>query len=252
MPIVSVKNLTKRFGDFTAINDLSFEINQAEIVGLLGPNGAGKTTTIHMLLGLITPTGGDIFIFDKNLLKNREEILQDMNFTSPYVSLPYRLTVFENLIVFARLYKVKKPHERITELLKLFEIEDLKDLPTSKLSSGENTRVGLCKALLNKPKLLLLDEPTASLDPKISWQTRELLLKVRQEEHTTILYTSHNMAEIEKMCDRIIFLNHGRLVANGTPIEITKAILQEERKEPALEEVFFRVVKDTNYDKPSS
>ncbi|OGC81635.1 MAG: ABC transporter ATP-binding protein [Candidatus Abawacabacteria bacterium RBG_16_42_10] len=243
--VVEVKNLTKRFADFTAVDNISFSMGKGEIVGFLGPNGAGKTTTIHMLLDLITPSGGEISIFGKDFRKHREEILQQMNFASPYVSLPYRLTVFENLMVFACIYNIEHPKKRIEELLEMFEIADLQDEPAGTLSSGQNTRVGLCKSLLNKPKLLLLDEPTASLDPEISHHVREILLRIREQENTSILYTSHNMAETENICDRIVFLNHGKIIADGTPIEITKAILNEERNEPALEEVFFRVIKDT-------
>lgn len=243
--ILQVKNLTKRFARSLAVDDISFGVDEAEIVGLLGPNGAGKTTIINMLLDLITPTSGEIIIFDKNLTTHREEILQKVNFTSPYVSLPYRLTVFENLMIFAKLYNVQSPQKRIDELLNLFGIENYKNKPIAYLSSGENTRVGLCKALLNKPKFLLLDEPTASLDPQMAHNAREILLTIQKEEKTTILYTSHNMSEIETISDRIIFLNHGKIIAAGTPIEITRAILHEERKEPALEEVFFKVVKDT-------
>ncbi len=240
--LVKVSQLTKKFDDFTAVDNISFDIKEGEILGLLGPNGAGKTTIIYMLLGLVAPTAGEISIFGKNLKTQREEILQEMNFTSPYVSLPYRLTVYENLFIFAKLYKVKDPEKRISELLKIFQIEHLKDEPTSHLSSGENTRVGLAKALINRPKLLLLDEPTASLDPEMAHHSREILKKIRQEEKTAILYTSHNMQEIERMCDRIIFLNRGRIIATGSAVEITKAILQEERKEPALEEAFFKIV----------
>lgn len=242
--ILQVRNLTKKFAKFLAVDDISFEIDEAEIVGLLGPNGAGKTTIIHMLLGLITPTNGEIFVFNKNLATRREEILQKVNFTSPYVSLPYRLTVFENLMIFAKLYDIQNPQKKIDELLNLFGIIEYKNKPIAYLSSGENTRVGLCKALLNKPKFLLLDEPTASLDPEMAKNAREILLKIQKEDKTTILYTSHNMSEIETISSRIIFLNHGKIIAAGSPIEITKAILHEERKEPALEEVFFKVVKD--------
>lgn len=242
--VLEVNNLVKKFNNFTAIDDISFEIKEGEILGLLGPNGAGKTTTIHMLLDLITPTSGEIVIFGKPLNKYREEILQRVNFTSPYVNFPGRLTVLENLMVFAKLYNIANPKERITELLQLFGVEHLRNLSNVKLSSGENTRVGLCKALLNRPRLLLLDEPTASLDPESASQTRNILLNAQKKEKTAILYTSHNMAEIEKMCNRIIFLNHGRIIAMGSPIEITRAILREERKEPALEEVFLRVAKE--------
>ncbi len=244
--VVEVKNLTKRFKNIVAVDDISFEIGEKEIVGILGPNGAGKTTTLHMLLGVITPDAGEIRIFGKNLGEHREGILQETNFTSPYVALPYRLTVFENLMVFAHLYGVPNPRKRIDELLELFEIIYLRNTPVAKISAGEGTRVGLAKALLNRPKLLLLDEPTASLDPKMSRDSREILLQAQREEGTTILWTSHNMAEVEKMCGRIIFLNHGRIVAVGTPMEITTAILEEERDEPDLEEVFFKVVKASN------
>ena len=225
------------------MDSISFNIEKGEIVGLLGPNGAGKTTTIHMLLDLITPDSGEIKIFGKTLQSQREEILQEMNFTSPYISLPFRLTVWENLFVFAKMYGIRSPKERIYELLKLFDIEKYKNKPISYLSSGEITRVGLCKSLLNKPKLLLLDEPTASLDPDMSFKVREILANIQKENETTILYTSHNMFEIEKICSRIIFLNHGKIIAAGSPIEVTKKLLNEERKESSLEEVFFKVVK---------
>lgn len=244
--IGKITNLTKKFNKFTAVDNISFDIKEGEILGFLGPNGAGKTTTIHMLLDLVTPDSGEISFFGKNFTTNREEILQQVGFASPYVYMPYRMTVNENLIVYAKLFNLKNPKEKIDELLKLFKIERLKNKPISYLSSGENTKVGLCKALISNPKLLLLDEPTASLDPETALMTRNILIKLKNEAKTTILYTSHNMAEVESMCDRIIFLNHGKIIATGTPMEITKSILSEERKEPALEEVFLKVVKDTN------
>lgn len=246
--IVQVKNLTKKFKKFTAVDGVSFSIQKGEIVGLLGPNGAGKTTIIHMLLDLITPTEGEISVFNKQLHNNHEEILGQLGFASPYILFPFRLTVFENLMVYAVLYKISYPKKRIFELLKLFQIADLHNTPTGKLSSGESTRVGICKSLLHHPKFLLLDEPTASLDPEIARHTREVLMEINKNEKMTLLYTSHNMAEIERMCDRIIFLNHGKIIATGTPMEITQAILKEERKEPALEEVFLKIVKDTHYE----
>ena len=174
---------------------------------------------------------------------HRGEILEQMNFTSPYVAFPFRLTVLENLMVFARIYNLKKPRERIDELLERFGITKLRDKAIARLSSGENTRVGLCKAFMNDPQLLLLDEPTAYLDPEIAWQVKNALLEAQREKGTTILYTSHNMDEVERMCKRIIFLHHGKVIAAGSPIEITQAILEEEREEPALEEVFLRLVK---------
>ncbi|HYL59943.1 MAG TPA: ABC transporter ATP-binding protein [Candidatus Acidoferrales bacterium] len=242
--LIEVENLSKTFGDFTAVDNVSFGVERGEIVGMLGPNGAGKTTTIHMILGLITPGAGRISIFGKSMETHREEILQDLNFTSPYVAFPFRLTVLENLKIFARLYNVPRPRERIDELLELFGIVKLRDKAISRLSSGENTRVGLCKAFMNKPRLLLLDEPTAYLDPEIAWQVKNVLLEAQRENGTTILYTSHNMDEVERMCNRIVFLHHGKVVACGSPIEITQAILKEERAEPALEEVFMRLARE--------
>ncbi len=241
--LVEVENLSKTFGEFRAVDNVSFAIERGEIMGMLGPNGAGKTTTIHMILGLITPTSGRIGIFGKSMATHRGEILAQMNFTSPYVAFPFRLTVLENLMVFARIYNLKKPRERIDELLKRFGIAKLRDKAIARLSSGENTRVGLCKAFMNDPQLLLLDEPTAYLDPEIAWQVKNALLDAQREKGTTILYTSHNMDEVERMCKRIIFLHHGKVIAAGSPIEITQAILEEEREEPALEEVFLRLVK---------
>ena len=241
--LVEVENLSKTFGEFRAVDNVSFAIERGEIMGMLGPNGAGKTTTIHMILGLITPSSGRIGIFGKSMATHRGEILAQINFTSPYVAFPFRLTVLENLMVFARIYNLKKPRERIDELLQRFGITKLRDKAIARLSSGENTRVGLCKAFMNDPQLLLLDEPTAYLDPEIAWQVKNALLDAQREKGTTILYTSHNMDEVERMCKRIIFLHHGKVIAAGTPIEITQAILEEEREEPALEEVFLRLVK---------
>jgi ABC-2 type transport system ATP-binding protein len=242
--LLEVEHLSKKFGDFVAVDDVSFSVERGEIVGMLGPNGAGKTTTIHMLLGLITPSAGEIRMFGGRFGEHREEILQRLNFTSPYVAFPYRLTVLENLRVFARMYNVAEPDRKITELLELFGIAEFRDKAIAKLSSGENTRVGLAKAMMNDPELLLLDEPTAYLDPEIAWQVKNVLLEAQRELGTTILYTSHNMLEVERMCNRIVFLHRGRVIAVGSPIEITQAILKEERSEPALEEVFLRVARE--------
>lgn len=243
--LIEIDHLTKRFGkgaaQFIAVDDVSFEVGPGEIVGLLGPNGAGKTTTIHMILGLISPTSGQVRIFGKPFDTHRQEILEQMNFTSPYVAFPVRLTVFENLMVFARMYDIREPRAKIADLAKLFGIEAMLRKPVSRLSSGETTRVGLCKAFMNDPKLLLLDEPTAYLDPQIAGHVKQILLDMQRERGTTILYTSHNMAEVEKMCSRIIFLSRGRVLASGTPIEVTQTILKEDRDEPALEEVFLHV-----------
>ncbi len=243
--LVEIDHLTKAFGKgsgrFVAVDDVSFAMGQGEIVGLLGPNGAGKTTTIHMILGLISPTSGEVRIFGKRFEEHRQEILEEMNFTSPYVAFPVRLTVFENLMVFAKMYNLRDARAKIAELARLFGIEAMLRKPVSRLSSGETTRVGLCKAFMNDPKLLLLDEPTAYLDPQIAAQVKQILLDRQRERGTTILYTSHNMAEVEKMCSRMVFLSRGRVLASGTPIEVTQTILKEDRDEPALEEVFLHV-----------
>ncbi len=240
---VEVEHLTKAFKDFVAVNDISFSAAEGEIVGLVGPNGAGKSTTIHMMLGLINPSAGTIRLFGKRLDEDREAILQNLNFSSPYMAFPPRLTVLENLTVFARIYKVENPRAAIMELLERFEIAHLGNKPVSRLSSGETTRVGLCKAFINKPRLLLLDEPTAYLDPQAAVQVREILLDMQKTSDTTILYTSHNMREVQRMCNRIIFLNRGRIVIAGTPLQVTREILREEREHPALEEVFVHVAR---------
>ena len=203
--LVEVQHLTKVFRNFKVVNDVSFSIREGEILGLLGPNGAGKSTIIHAMVGLISPTAGEIQMFGMCLETHRAEILQRVNFTSPYVSFPPRLTVYENLNVFAHLYGVSDRAAKIMELLRKFAIAHLRDQPMARLSSGEGVRVGLCKAFLNDPQLLLLDEPTAHLDPRAARQVKEVLLDLRTRCGTTILYTSHNMAEAERMCARIVF-----------------------------------------------
>lgn len=222
MSIIKVTNLVKRFGNVHAVNGISFEIEEGKITGLLGPNGAGKTTTIQMLLDIITPTHGRIEVFGKGLHKNREEILEKMNFSSPYVSLPNNLKVWENLATFARLYGVKNFRKKIDELADFFEIRPLLNRMTATLSTGQLTRLNLTKALLNDPKILLLDEPTASLDPDIADKTIKLLKKIQKEKKVTLLYTSHNMKEVENLCDRIIFINNGKIVDDGPPKQLIK------------------------------
>ncbi len=236
--IVEVRGLTKYYNGFRAVNDISFDMYEGEILGLIGPNGAGKTTTIQMLLGLTTPTNGTINIFGLDLRSERQRILSDVNFSSSYISLPYALTVWENLSVFARLYGVKHPGEKIRDLLKIFEIDDIIYTPARRLSSGQLTRVCLCKALLNNPRILFLDEPTASLDPDIADKTRHLLKKIRKENGISILYTSHNMKEMEEMSDRVIFMDKGRIIASGVPGEIKKQFRGE-----SLEEVFLKIAR---------
>lgn len=238
-PVVEVNGLTKVFKSFKAVDNVSFDIYPGEILGLLGPNGAGKTTIIHMLLGLTTPTSGDINVFGFDLKKNREKIIQDVNFSSSYASMPNSLTVKENLKVFARLYKVKKKEKRISELLKIFEIEAIEDKLVRHISTGHQTRLNLAKALINNPKILFLDEPTASLDPDIADKTRNLLKSIKKNRNLSILYTSHNMKEMEEMSDRIIFLHKGRIIAEGRPEEIIRDFRRKN-----LEEVFLKVARE--------
>jgi ABC-2 type transport system ATP-binding protein len=219
-PIIQVEGLTKRFGPVAAVDDLYFEIRSGQIAGLIGPNGAGKTTTIQMLLGLTTPSQGRIRIFGLDFLKHRQEILHKVNFSSTYTALPTNLSVWENLDIFSRLYGLRNTRSKIKGLLELFEIPETFGELTGKLSSGQHTRLNLCKALLNDPEILFLDEPTASLDPDIADKLRELLLRVQQERGLTVIYTSHNMHEVEKICDPVIFLSRGRIVAQGSPREV--------------------------------
>jgi ABC-2 type transport system ATP-binding protein len=241
--LVSVERLTKTYRNFTAVNDVSFVVQAGEIAGLVGPNGAGKTTIIHMLLGLISPNAGTVRLFGRSLDEDREHILRRLNFTTPYMAFPARLTVLENLRVFAEIYNVREPIAKITELLERFGIGHLRKKPVSRLSSGETTRVGLCKAFLNNPELLLLDEPTAYLDPQAALHVRDVLVDLQRTCGTTILYTSHNMLEVQRICNRIIFLDRGSIMAAGTPIEVTRKVLQEDRDAPALDEVFIRIAK---------
>ena len=222
--VLEVKNLTKKFGSFLSVNNISFQIKKGEIVGLLGPNGAGKTTTIMMLLGLIKPDKGSIKIFGLDFNLNREKILNKVNFSSAYTFLSNRLSVFENLYVFANLYGIAKPSQKIEKLLESLEILNLKKSSFENLSSGEIARLNLCKSLINDPELLFLDEPTSSLDPDIAQKVRQLLLKIRKEKNISILYTSHNMQEITEMCDRVIFLDQGKIVAADTPLNLTKMV----------------------------
>lgn len=240
-PIIIIEDLVKNFGKVTAVNHLSFEIYEGQITGLLGPNGAGKTTTIQMLLDLITPTSGEIKIFGCDLKHCREEVLQQMNFSSAYVTMPYNLTVWENLATFGRLYGVKNINNKINELADFFDIKDFLPKMTSELSTGQLTRLNLAKALLNDPKLLLLDEPTASLDPDIADRTRQLLKKIQNEWGLTILYTSHNMEEVEEICDRVIFINHGKIADDGTPAELIKKYGHKD-----LNEVFLSIARGHN------
>lgn len=221
--ILEVSHLTKKFGDFVAVHDISFSVKEGEIVGLLGPNGAGKSTTIFMLLDLTTPTSGDIRVLGMNYVDDREKILSRINYSSTYIELSPRLTVYENLFFMARMYGVTNAHEQIETYGKIFDIIDLFGSQQYKLSAGQKTRVALAKAFLNEPTILFLDEPTASLDPDIADLVRKKILAA-QERGMTVLMASHNMAEVEEVCDRVLFIDHGKIVAENTPEELAKAV----------------------------
>jgi ABC-2 type transport system ATP-binding protein len=224
MNVLEIKNLTKKFGKFTAVNNISFDLREGEILGFLGPNGAGKTTTIDILLGLTTPTSGTMNFFGLPFEKNRVSILKRMNFSASYINMPWILTVKENLYTFARLYEVDDYKKKVERLMEEFKLSHLKDKLLNDLSSGQLTKLYLCKAFINSPKLLLLDEPTAFLDPDIADVIRKLILERVRKENMSILFTSHNMAEVTEICDRVIFLSKGKIIAEDTPAELAQKI----------------------------
>ncbi|MEK7177547.1 MAG: ABC transporter ATP-binding protein [Patescibacteria group bacterium] len=224
MAVLEVKNLTKRFGKFVAVDNISFSLKEGEILGLLGPNGAGKTTTIQMMLGITMPTNGNLYYFEKDFFEYPEYCLSRLNFTSAFNNLQGRTSVWENLIVFANLYQVKNYIPKIKKLITRFEMDDLVNKRYFDLSTGQKTRANFIKALINDPKIILMDEPTASLDPDIADKTLSFIEELRRERPITILYTSHNMAEVTRICDRVIFLDKGKIVAEDTPLGLTKLI----------------------------
>lgn len=221
--VLSARGLTKTFGGFTAVDHISFSLKEGEVLGILGPNGAGKTTTIYMLLNLIIPTSGELMIFGLQYRDNHEKILQQLNFASAYMDMMPRMTVYENLLIMATLYKISDAKAVILRHAKDTGIEDLLNWQHQKLSAGQKTRVQLCKAFLNDPKLLLLDEPTASLDPDIAVSIRAQILAA-QKHGMTIVITSHNMAEVEEVCDRVLFMSHGNIVAEDTPEGLARVV----------------------------
>jgi len=235
-PAIQVSHLSKRFGPVQAVDDVSFELAQGEILGLLGPNGAGKTTTIQLLLGLTTPDSGRIEILGLDLARRRREILTRVNFSSAYVSLPTNLTAWENLNIFAKLYGLKRPRARIEALLDMFEIPEVLNRKTGALSSGQLTRLNLCKAFLNRPEILFLDEPTASLDPDMAAKVRDNLLRIQAEQGASMIYTSHNMNEVQLICHRIVFLARGRIIVQGR----TDQVLAQAHSQ-SLEELFITI-----------
>jgi ABC-2 type transport system ATP-binding protein len=240
---VKVQNLTKKFMSKTAVNNISFNIKKNETLGLLGPNGCGKTTSIGMMLGLITPTSGEIFINEIKLEpKNRIELLSSMNFASPYIELPKKLTVKQNLDVYARLYGVKDIEVRVEEMVEDLNLQEFLNKKTGELSSGQKNRVTLAKSLINKPKLLFLDEPTASLDPDVGDFVREYIEKYKKKNNEmTILLASHNMREVERLCNTIIMMKQGKIVDSGTCVELIKKHGREN-----LEDTFLKIARNKN------
>ena len=239
---LEVHNLSKKFNNILAVNDINFSIEKNKTLGLLGPNGCGKTTSIGMMLGLITPSSGKILI-DNRLLneKNKINFLSLMNFASPYIELPKKLTVFQNLNVYARLYGVKNINQRIEEMTEDLNLKDFLNKKTGELSSGQKNRVSLAKSLINKPKLLFLDEPTASLDPDVGDFVREYLENYKSKNELTMLLASHNMKEVERLCDRIVMMKKGEIVDQGTCMELI-----EKHGRNNLEETFLKIARSQN------
>ena len=235
---IEVINLSKSYKTKKAVNNISFKIDENEIVGLLGPNGCGKTTTIGMILGLLKPTSGQVLINGKNIENNKISILHKMNFISPYIELPKKLTVKQNLIVYGKLYNIKNLNERINFLSEKLRLRDLLDKITGELSSGQKNRVSLAKALINDPTVLLLDEPTAALDPETADFIRTFLEKLREEKKISILLASHNMDEVKRLCNSVMMMKDGNIVDGGTPEDLIEKYGQKN-----LEEVFLKIVR---------
>lgn len=238
-PVVEVRELTKQFNGFTAVDNLDLDLRPHCTTALLGSNGAGKTTTIAMLLGLLLPTRGRIRIFGEDLIRDRFKILPRVNISSPYIDLPQRLTVRQNLTVYSRLYKISAAKNRIAKLSEDLELNDFIDRQLRKLSAGQKTRVSLAKALINEPELLLLDEPTASLDPETANWVRDYLRHYQQRRNTAILLASHNMLEVERMCQHVYIMSKGQIVEQGSPKEL---INRHDKKD--LEEVFLKIARN--------
>jgi ABC-2 type transport system ATP-binding protein len=237
-PAIRVTGLTKRYGDVLAVDDVSFQVARGTITALLGGNGAGKTTTIAMLLGLLVPSAGEIEVLGEDMVRHRHRILERMNFGSPYVDLPKRLTVRENLTVYARLYGVADVKGRIARVAEDLALTDFLDRASGQLSSGQGTRVALAKALINEPELLLLDEPTASLDPDTADWVRNYLSNYARRGDATILLASHNMTEVERLCDDVLMMKKGRIVDTGAP----RALVARYGR-ATLEEVFLDIAR---------
>ena len=239
---IEIKKLTKTYNNYQAVNNISFEIEKNKTVGLLGPNGCGKTTTIGMMLGLVSPSAGEILIENKEIKYfKRDEILKRFNFASPYVELPKKLTVKQNLEIYGRLYGIKNLKERINDISRDLDIKSFFERKTGELSSGQKNRVSLAKSLINKPEILLLDEPTASLDPDIGDFIRSYIQEYKLKNKVTILLASHNMSEVERLCDSIIMMKNGNIIDKGTCEELIK-----KHGRNNLEETFLKLARGQN------
>ena len=236
---IEIKNLSKIYNKYLVVNNINFQIEKNKTIGLLGPNGCGKTTTIGMMLGLVTPSNGEILIDDKNINSfRRDDILKRFNFASPYVELPKKLTVKQNLEIYGRLYGIRNLNNRISEISSDLDIKNFFNRKTGELSSGQKNRVSLAKSLINKPEILLLDEPTASLDPDIGDFIRSYIQEYKLQNKVTILLASHNMSEVERLCDSIIMMKQGKIVDNGT----CKDLIQKHGRNN-LEETFLKLAR---------
>jgi ABC-2 type transport system ATP-binding protein len=238
-PALQITHLSKRYASVVAVDDISFAVQRGEIVGLLGPNGAGKTTTISMILGVLEPTSGTILIEGIDLARQRELALAHANFAAVYATLPGNLTVHQNLRVFGLIYAIADLRQRVEALIEQFDLQALRNTKAGLLSSGEQTRLALAKAMINQPRLLLLDEPTASLDPAAAGTIRAQIRAMATDNGTGILWTSHNMHEVEQVCDRVLFLSRGKILLQGNP-----KTLPAEHGAPDLEELFIRFARE--------
>jgi ABC-2 type transport system ATP-binding protein len=237
--VIEINNLSKMYKNILAVNNINFKISKGSIIGLLGPNGCGKSTTIGMMLGLIKPTSGEVLISNKNIEKDRTDLLQKMNFISPYIELPKKLTIEENLKVYGRMYGVKNLKDKIAELMEKLNLVEFKKRKTGELSSGQKNRVSLAKALINDPEILLLDEPTASLDPDVGDYVRGIIENFASNNKKTILIASHNMSEVERLCDEVLMMKNGQIIDKGKSVDLIK---NHGRKN--LEEVFLKIVRN--------